>query len=278
MILVTVSGIVAALVLALLVAAAVGSRRFGNRYEKEKADLIERASALPASAPAIAAAADLPLPVQKYLQVTRSLQKPGLKIAILMQRGTLRAAADKPWMPFQAEQVYSIDPPAFVWLANARFAPLVRLLARDKFVGGKGNMLITLLGLFVIADARGPQIDLGAGLRYWGEIVAFPEAIRSQYLRWEPVNEQRARLTIEQGSLKMSAVIEFNGDGFPIGVHTDRYRDVKGKPVLTRWSGYSRDWKLVDGRLFPTSWESVWHLTEGDFTAVRMEILAVQAD
>ena len=256
MILVTVSGIVAALVLALLVAAAVGSRRFGNRYEKEKADLIERASALPASAPAIAAAADLPLPVQKYLQVTRSLQKPGLKIAILMQRGTLRAAADKPWMPFQAEQVYSIDPPAFVWLANARFAPLVRLLARDKFVGGKGNMLITLLGLFVIADARGPQIDLGAGLRYWGEIVAFPEAIRSQYLRWEPVNEQRARLTIEQGSLKMSAVIEFNGDGFPIGVHTDRYRDVKGK----------------------TSWESVWHLTEGDFTAVRMEIVAVQAD
>ena len=278
MVLVTISGIVVALLLALFVAAVVGSHRFRKRYEKEKADLVSRARPGAPTAPAMAADADLPFAVQRYLQVTRSSQKPGLKVAVLMQRGTLRAAADKPWMAFQAEQVYSIEPPAFVWLANARVAPLVRLLARDEFVDGKGNMLISLLGVLTIADARGPEVDLGAGLRYWGEIVAFPEAVRSRHLQWESLDDQRARLTIEQGSLKMSAVIEFNGDGFPSAVHADRYRDVNGKPVLTRWSGYSRDWKLVDGRLFPTSWESVWHLPEGDFAAVRMEILTVQTD
>ena len=140
--------------LVLMVAPAVGSRRFRNRFELEKTDLLNRAAAAALSARDPAATPDLPHPVRNYLQVTRSTRKPGLKVAILMQRGTLRAAADKPWMPFEAEQAYSIEPPGFVWLANARVAPLVHLLARDKFVEGKGNMLISLFGLFTIADAR----------------------------------------------------------------------------------------------------------------------------
>jgi uncharacterized protein DUF6544 len=137
MLVATLSGIVAALLIALLVASAAGSRRFRNRYAKEKADLIERARA--GSPPA--QAADLPPPVQRYLETTRGAYNPRLEVATLRQRGTLRAAADKPWIPFEAEQLYSIEPPAFIWLANARMASVVPLLARDKFVDGKGNML-----------------------------------------------------------------------------------------------------------------------------------------
>lgn len=48
------------------------------------------------------------------------------------------------------------------------------------------------------------------------------------------------------------AMGEFNEEGLPIGVHVDRFRDVNGTLVLTPWSGHSRDWKRVDGRLFPT--------------------------
>jgi uncharacterized protein DUF6544 len=75
----------------------------------------------------------------------------------------------------------------------------------------------------------------------------------------------------------MSAVVEFDGGGFPVAVHADRYREVNGTPVLTPWSGHSRDWKVMEGRPFPTTWESVWHLPEGDFVAVRMQILSVHA-
>jgi hypothetical protein len=75
-------------------------------------------------------------------------------------------------MPFEAEQVYSTEPPGFIWLAKARVAPPVHLMARDKFVDGKGNMLIRMLGLVTVADGRGPEMDQGAGLRYWSEVIA----------------------------------------------------------------------------------------------------------
>jgi hypothetical protein len=213
--------------------------------------------------------------VRRYLEVTGTAGRPPLTFAVLEQRGALRPAAGKPWMPFEAEQVYSFDPPGFVWRATARAAPLVQMLARDRFVGGKGNMLITLSGAITLADARGPEMDLGAGLRYWGEIVAFPEALRSPFLRWDGIDDTRARLSIEQGSLRMSAVVEFGPEGLPVAIHAERYRDVGGTQVLTPWSGHSREWKPVSGRLFPTHWESVWHLPEGDFSAVRMEVLSV---
>lgn len=278
MALVVLVGVAAALVLALLVASAVGTRRFRDRYHAERADILRRANAVPVSGFAAASAARLPPPVQRYLQATRSSVQAGLKVVVLKQRGSLRAAHDGPWMPFEAEQVYSMEPPGFVWLASARLAPFVHMLARDKFVDAEGHMLVSLLGLFSVADARGPEMDLGAGLRYWGEIMAFPEMVRSPHLQWEPLTEREARLTIRQDGLKMTAVIEFADNALPSAVHAERYRDVDGKQVLTPWSGYTRDWKHVAERLFPTKWESVWHLPEGDITAVRIEILELQTE
>lgn len=278
MALVVVVGVAAALVLALLVASAIGTSRFRDRYHTERADILRRATGVPMSEFDAASSARLPPPVQRYLEATRSSVEPGLKVAVLKQRGSLRAAPDRPWMPFEAEQVYSMEPPGFVWLASARLAPFVHMLARDQFVDAKGHMLVSLLGLFNVADARGPEMDLGAGLRYWGEIMAFPEMVRSPHVQWEPLTEREARLTIRQDGLKMTAVMEFNDHGLPSAVHAERYRDVAGKQVLTPWSGYTRDWNRVAERLFPTKWESVWHLPDGDLTAVRIEILELQTE
>ncbi|WP_375765874.1 hypothetical protein NR798_29780 [Archangium gephyra] len=265
-----------AVVLAAGVAATLAGRRFHARYETEKAALLQQARSGAPPAGAGIAAESLPPPVRRYLQVTRAGDKPLPRFAIVQQRGGLRTAADKPWMPFEAEQVYSLEPPGFLWFARAKVAPGVHMLARDKFVGLRGNMLITLGGLITLADGTGPQMDQGAALRFWGEALAFPELVRSPSLHWEAMNETQARVRIEQGELKLEAVIDYNEQGLPIAMHAQRYRDVNGTGVLTAWTGYSREWRELDGRLFPTQWESVWHLPEGDFPAVRMEILHLQ--
>ncbi|WP_257454735.1 DUF6544 family protein [Archangium lipolyticum] len=268
--------VVASLVLAVGIASGLAGRRFRARYEAEKAELLRKArSASPPVVPG-SAVESLPPPVRRYLEVTRAEGRPVPKSAIVQQRGGLRTAADKPWMPFESEQVYSMDPPGFLWFARARIAPGIHMLARDKFVDMRGNMLITLEGLVTLADGVGPEMDQGAALRFWGEALAFPELVRSPYLRWEPMTETQARVRIEQGELKLDAVIEYDEQGLPVAMHARRYRDVNGKGVLTPWTGYSREWRELDGRLFPTQWESVWHLPEGDFPAVRMEILHIQ--
>jgi hypothetical protein len=150
--------------------------------------------------------------------------------------------------------------------------------ARDRFVDGLGNMLVRLLGVLTVADGKGPTIDQGAALRFWGEVISFPEMVLDSHLSWQPIDERHARLGIEHGELKLEATVDFDEQGFPSAVHADRYRDVGGTPVLTAWSGHSRDWKAFGGRMFPSRWESVWHLPEGDFSAVKIELLSVRTE
>lgn len=120
-----------------------GTRRVRALYAAERAALLERGRQLPAAPPTTQVSAKLPVLVQDYLAAAGSSPR-SLRVATLTQRGRLRAAADKPWMPFTAEQVYAFEPPGFVWLAQARVAPFIQILARDKFVGGRGNMRINL--------------------------------------------------------------------------------------------------------------------------------------
>jgi uncharacterized protein DUF6544 len=275
---IVVVGLALSLILATGVAVRVGTARFRERYEVEKQQLLRRARSASAGVIDAAAVARLPSPLRKYLEVTHSIGKPKIRTATLKQTGALRAAAGKPWMPFESEQVYSLEPPGFVWLARARAARWVHVMARDRFENGTGNMLIRLLGLFTVADARGPATDQGAGLRYWGEIIAFPESVLDPRLRWEPMDDRHAVMNVEHDGLKLTAVVEFGAEGYPIATHAERYRDVGGKPHLTSWSGYSQDWTVIDGRRFPAHWESVWHLPQGDLSAVKMAIIAIQSE
>jgi hypothetical protein len=245
------------------------------QFEEERAELVRLARTHSRTLPSVNGA-QLPVPVRRYLEVARGDRTDVTQGAILEQRGSIRMAPDKPWMPFTSEQVYSMEPPGFVWLAKARMAPLVWMTAEDRFIGGAGNMQVKLDDLVTVVNAHGPPVDQGAGLRYWAEVIAFPDMVLSRRLRWESVDRNRARFAVVDSDPAISAVVEFNSEGLPAATHAERYRDVGGKGVLTLWSGHMKDWRIVDDRLFPATWESVWHLDTGDFLAVKMENLKVQ--
>lgn len=275
--LVAAGGALVALLLAVAAASAAGTARFRARYEVERDDLLRRGRASPAVV-APAARDPLPAPVRRYLDRMRAAGVQAAKVALLRQRGELRTAAEGPWMPFTSEQAYAMEPPGFVWLARAELAPFVHLVARDAFVDGRGHMLVRLLGLVTVADGRGPEIDQGAALRYWGEILAFPERALDPRVRWEPLDERRARMTIQREGPALVAEVEFDEDGLPATFTADRYREVGGEAAPVRWSGRLREWRELDGRPFPTRWEAIWHLPEGDLSVVRMEILSVATE
>ena len=58
--------------------------------------------------------ADLPAPVQRYLDYTGVVGKPWVNTVTLKQTGRFRQGLDRPWMPMVAEQSYTTNPPGFV--------------------------------------------------------------------------------------------------------------------------------------------------------------------
>jgi hypothetical protein len=218
----------------------------------------------------------LPLCVQKWLEHAQVIGKEKIRTVRLKQKGAIRLKAEKPWMPVEAEQYFTIDEPGFIWKARVKMAPFLYFAGRDKYYKGRGNMLIKLLSLITVVDARGKEMDQGTLLRYLGETVWFPTAALSNYIKWEGVDPNSARATMTHGGVTASAVFEFNDKGEVVNFVSERYMSVNNHYVLETWSVPLKDYKEFNGIRIPARGEGVWNLKTGDFSYYQFEITEIE--
>jgi hypothetical protein len=140
------------------------------------------------------------------------------------------------------------------------------------FYAGKGNMLIKLLGLFTVGDGSGPEMDQGTLVRYLSEIIWFPSAALCDYIKWEPIDINSAKATIDYQGVYGSAVFHFNEKGEITNVVADRYMDDDGEYVLRKWSTPILEYMEVDGVRVPSKGGAIWHLSSGDFQYIDLEV------
>jgi hypothetical protein len=269
--------IVAALLTGALAAVLVTARHaFDRMVEREVADLSGRA----ATAPAPPRIASLPEPVRRYLAIALPETYEPVRFVRMQQTGEVRGDPKQDWMPLSAEQYNAGTFPAFLWHAKMRPSPVFWVEARDTYDRGRGKMLIRLFSVFPVADASGPEMDVSNLLRYLGEMPWYPTAFLNEDLvRWEPVDDFRARATITGGTVSASAVFSFDAEGRITEITSgERYRAVGDEYVRDRWTGFYRDYEEKNGFLIPTEVESVWNLPDGDFPAVRLRITEIGYD
>ena len=216
----------------------------------------------------------LPPVVQQWLYRSQMLGKEIIGTVHLRQSGQMRTKPDGSWMPVTAEEYFTVSEPGFIWVADVKAAPLVHLAGRDKYENGRGHMLIKLLSLFSVADAKGKETDQGTLLRYLGEIVWFPSAALSSYIRWEQINETEARATMSYGGVTASGVFKFSPAGDVISFEALRYYDRKEGPTLENWEVTvdQNSYQEFGGIRVPTKSEVTWKLKTGDFTWFKLEV------
>ncbi len=189
----------------------------------------------------------------------------------LRQRGEMRFAPDRSWMPFTAEQSFNGSGIDFRWVARVRMAPMVSARVVDAFENGAGSLVARVFGIIPVARARGPETDIGEALRGLADLPWHPMAFgQGSSLNFEAVSPNRLRATFDNG--KTSGVLDFDvdGEGRVLSVTVASRPRVVGKLVInTPWSGTFRDYRECDGRRVPTAAEVTWHLPEGPFTYWR---------
>lgn len=214
----------------------------------------------------------LPEPVQKYLQYTQIVGKEKIHTVRLKQKGVIRTKQNGKWMPFEAEQFYTVNPPSFVWNATVKSSPLLWIKARDRYYQGKGRMLIKLLSLLKIVDAAGDEMDQGSMVRYFNEMFWFPTAYLSDYIQWEPIDSRSAKATMSYQGVTASAIFHFNEKGQITNFVARRYMENDGRFDLETWSTPLNEYKEMNGIKIPVSGEAVWKLSSGDFCYIKLEI------
>jgi Family of unknown function (DUF6544) len=103
--------------------------------------------------------ADLPEPVRRYLRYTGVVGRPFPGTVRLRQKGRMRLGPGPRWIPLDAEEHYSVQPPGFVWAGALRAGPLPVARARDMYADGTGRMLVKVASLWPVVDASGERMD-----------------------------------------------------------------------------------------------------------------------
>lgn len=218
----------------------------------------------------------LPAPVQKHLRYAGIVGKGMVSTVRLRQRGHIRLKREQRWMPFTAEQHYTTDPPAFIWIGRLKLGPLTIATARDKYNQGKGNMLVKLFSLFKVVDASGPEMNQGTLLRYLNEAMWFPSAYLEDYIQWEALSNSSAKATMRHRGVTASAILFFGKQGEITNFVADRYMTSDDEYRLETWSTPISEYGEIRGVRIPIKGSGVWSLSDGDFEYIRVEITDIE--
>jgi hypothetical protein len=239
---------------------------------REIQDLFARATDGPPTVVTEADLAGLPAPVQRWLGSAGIMGTERPHTVRLKQQGRFRQKPGQPWMPIAVEQYYTTDPPGFVWVGTITMAPGVFILGRDKYVAGRGEMDIRVLGLLRVVQAHGPEFDQGGLVRYLNELMWFPAAALSPHITWEGLDATSARATMSYAGVSASATFSFTDAGDPTTMVAEKYFPVAGGFELTPWTTPISAYGAFHGVRIPAEGEAVWKLPSGDFPYAHVRI------
>lgn len=221
----------------------------------------------------------LPAPVRRYFAYARVVGKPMPRTVRLKQVGRLRQDVGQPWIPLDAEEYFTVQPPAFVWLGTVRMAGLPVVRARDRYVRGTGGMLITAASLITHADAIGEEMDQGALMRYLNEATLwFPAALLSENFSFEPIDDRSARVTLTDRGKTVTATLYVDDEGKPTDFVGPRYRTVDGHYELETWSTPIAGYGEFEGTRLGVRGKAVWKLKEGDLEYIDLVVTKLEYD
>jgi hypothetical protein len=219
---------------------------------------------------------DLPYPVQNWLTNSNIIGRERIKTVRLKQEGKMRTKINGPWMPTKAEQYFTVEEPGFVWIADVKMAPFVHLSGIDIFNTGKGKMNIKVLSLFSVVDSEGPEMDSSTMMRYLAEMMWFPTAALSPYIKWEEIDMCTAKVIMEHEGISVSGIFYFNEKGDILRFVGKRYKEVNGKYILSDWGGVNKEFKEFDGIRIPSKSDVTWFEEDGEFNWFKLEITELQ--
>jgi len=220
---------------------------------------------------------ELPPLVQKWL--SRSGVNNSTAVSSLYLRQKLRMKmkpAQKGWTIAEADQFFTLNPPAFNWAVDMKMNGLLPIKGRDRFEQGKGEMQIKLASaLPVVNEQNNPKIDEGSLQRYLAEIAWFPSAARMKYIEWETLDDNRAKATLSYGGSSGSGIFEFDEEGRFVSFTAMRFKGGESDAERVPWRVVAEEYAEMQGFYIPVRLRASWELKDSTWTWLKMEVTEV---
>ena len=212
---------------------------------------------------------NLPEPVQRYFNFTLNEGQPYISYSRIKHEGQFKTGLDKSWINIKGEQYATTEKPGFIWKGTTAL-----FTARDMYIADKGRLVVSLLSLFNVVNAKGEQYDQGELLRWLGESILYPtNLLPNDRLKWLPIDTKSARLNYDYNNLSLFFKVTFKETGEITEMETERYMDEKN---LETWIIKVGGYRELNKVIIPTSFEVLWRLEKADFSYAKFDITDVE--
>lgn len=204
----------------------------------------------------------LPAPVQRYFRAVLRDGQAIITAVTVEHTGTFNLSqTGEQWKPFTSLQRVVTRRPGFVWDGRVTVMPGIAVHVHDAYVAGVGILNPSVLGLYPLADLRGEgEVARGELIRYFAEAAWYPTALLpSQGVQWEAVDDHGARVTLADGTLSVTMLVEFDQAGqIASGRFEARGATVGHAIVQTPWEGRWSNYQERHGMRVPMTGEAAW--------------------
>lgn len=270
-------GSLANLIILLVLLVSLASYRFTQQVRQETNQLHITANTQPAFPIRQEAIARLPPAVQRWITRSGLPEKGPVYSAQIRQQARMKLKPDqKNWYEASASQYTSVNVPAFVWQVEMPLFPAVFVFGRDKYMQGRGEMLIRLNALIPIVNEKGPKLSEGSLQRFLGEMVWLPSLALSPYVRWEAVGDNSAKATLTYKGVSGSGTFTFNEAGDCTQFEAQRYKDNTANAQRYPWIMSIEAYGSFEGLRVPVKMNAHWELDSGPWTWLELEVTDIQ--
>jgi hypothetical protein len=219
----------------------------------------------------------LPLPVNRWLRDAGVVGKEEIQTVWLKQNALMKMKPEQnEWHSAEAEQYIVTPQPAFIWTVKMNMSPVIKIRGRDKFVDGRGEMLIRMNSLLNVVNENGERMDEGTLQRYLGEMVWLPTLALSPYITWDAIDDYSARATMTYNGVTGSGTFYFNQKGDFVKFVALRYMGNKPDAKRYPWTISVQDYQTFEGVRIPSVMEASWSLDDGEWTWLKLKIAEIK--
>lgn len=214
--------------------------------------------------------APLPQPVQRYLRYSGVAGRSIPRLVTLNQKGRIRSGPEAGWMSLQADEIYSTNPPAFVWRAWLPTRRMGLVIGRDVYIDGKCSIAVRLLGLLVLASENGAELGKAGLVRYLNEMMWFPAALLGANVRLIGIDDGSFTAVLTDHGETARGQFFIDEAGRLTNFRAQRYNTATRS--IETWETPVSGYADFGGYRLPTIGSACWRLAGGTFTYIELEV------
>ena len=249
-----------------------------KRYRKAVMAALERTKDLKREILSEADIIHLPVIVQKYLSLSGVVGREKVINFRAEFRGGIRSSPAEQYMSLKSVQYNFMDDPT----------RLFYIVARKKGIPAKGIhlyrdqtaiMLIKILGLFTVADARGDEMNQGETVTLFNDMCLMaPATLIDKNIGWKETDSNTVEARYTNGRISIGATLCFNDEGEIVNfLSNDRFETTDGKTYNNYpWHTPVTSYGSFRGYRLPSSAKLVYKRPDGDFCYGEFSLVDIE--